>query len=303
MALRAVKGALCVSISVDRREMLWSILSVIQSCLWRFPFLLSRSRRWDHRTSLHRWQPRLKVSRSRGAYRLLARCEILPCMLFLLVPDPLLPREMGCHSFPPEAEKRKACNLLFYCPPLLYSDQKRKICQPSIALFVFWGLWLPGISLYFFHIWFPININHGIVAFDLPQRHNKEFSASCPFHHKVCWLTSFTVKSIRSLNRGDQGQLWQGAIVKHLVLPIRNELVMAPILQSTVLRTWKQITFNSEKCIGAVVQIKIPNGKCGQGPSSHHQVHQHKYTWCYRRMTVHTMNIKKNDLFTKFYCM
>ncbi len=49
-----------------------------------------------------------RLAAAEGAYRLLARCEILPCMLFLLVPDPLLPRELGCHSFPPEAEKKKA---------------------------------------------------------------------------------------------------------------------------------------------------------------------------------------------------
>lgn len=89
----------CQHLSGYGKWALWSVLSVIQSCLWRFPFLLSTSRRWDHRTSLHRWQPRLKVSRSSGAYRLLARCEILPRMLFLLVPDPLLPREMGCHQW------------------------------------------------------------------------------------------------------------------------------------------------------------------------------------------------------------
>lgn len=70
--------ALYVSASQWIREVLWSILPAAYE---GFPFLLSRSRRWDHRTSLHRWQLRLKVSRSRGAYRLLARCEILPRML------------------------------------------------------------------------------------------------------------------------------------------------------------------------------------------------------------------------------
>lgn len=136
--------ALYVSASQWIQEVLWSVLSVIQCCGWRFPFLLSRSRRWDHRTSLHRWQPRLKVSRSRGACRLLARCEILPCMLFLLVPDPLLPREMGCHSFPPEAEKKKACNLVFYCPPRLFfrlfPDQKENTMSYHLALFYFYFL-------------------------------------------------------------------------------------------------------------------------------------------------------------------
>lgn len=148
VALRAVKGALYVSsISVDTgREVLWTILLVIQGCLWRFPFLLSSSRRWDHHTSLHRWQPRLKVSRSRGAYRLLARCEILPRMLFLLVPDSLLPREIGCHSFPPEAGNSGKpaiwCFIVsfFFCqvssmtnwekktPPGLYGDVWSGIC-------------------------------------------------------------------------------------------------------------------------------------------------------------------------------
>lgn len=99
--------ALYMSTSQWILEVLWSVLSVIQDRLWRFPFPLSASRRWDHRTSLHRWQPRLKVSRSGGAYRLLARCEILPRMLFLLEPDPLLPGEMGCHCFRPEAEKKR----------------------------------------------------------------------------------------------------------------------------------------------------------------------------------------------------
>lgn len=83
VAVRAVRGASHVSISEDTGSALKCIIGhCIQGRLWRFPFLLSGSRRWDHRTSLHRWQPRLKVSRSRGAYRLLARCEILPCMLF-----------------------------------------------------------------------------------------------------------------------------------------------------------------------------------------------------------------------------
>lgn len=55
-------------------------------------------------------------NRSRGLYRLLARCEILPCEpFFLLVPDPLLSREMGCHSFPPEAQK-KSLQLGVYYP-------------------------------------------------------------------------------------------------------------------------------------------------------------------------------------------
>lgn len=92
LCVRTERRFLYMSASQWEREVLWSILSVIQGCLWRFPFPLSGSRRWDHRTSLHRWQPRLKVSRSRGAYRLLARCEILPRMLFLPVPDPLLPQ-------------------------------------------------------------------------------------------------------------------------------------------------------------------------------------------------------------------
>lgn len=100
------------------REALWSIITGHWGLPWGFPFLLSGSRRWDHRTSLHRWQLRLKVSRSRGAYRLLVRCEILPCMLCLLVPDLLLHWEMGCHSLPPGV----SLQFEFYC----FSDQKRK---------------------------------------------------------------------------------------------------------------------------------------------------------------------------------
>lgn len=152
MAFRAVSAA-----PQWVREALWSIITGHWGLPWGFPFLLSGSRRWDHRTSLHRWQLRLKVSRSRGAYRLLARCEILPCMLCLFVPDLLLHREMGCHSPPP----RVSLQFDFYCFLLCFSDQKRKEkdapTHPSF-IFFFLGVWLPGICLSL-PLSFPININ------------------------------------------------------------------------------------------------------------------------------------------------
>lgn len=178
--------ALCMSASQWRREVLWSILSVIPGRLWRFPFLLSRSRRWDHRTSLHRWQPRLKVSRSRGAYRLLARCEILPCMLSLLVPDPLLPRDMGCYCFPPEAQREKPAICCFYCPPLFFSDQKRKICQPTLSFILILRLsflWFP-IKMKIMTLW-PLIYHSGIIKILVPH---------APFI-KVYWLPSVTLKN------------------------------------------------------------------------------------------------------------
>lgn len=164
------------------REVLWTILPVIQSCLWRFPFLLSRSRRWDHRTSLHRWQLRLKVSRSRGAFRLLARCEILPCMLCLHVPDPLLPWEMGFQGLPP-GESLKFGVLLFFFS-VSFQTGGIKTCKLPLALFFSsWGTWLSGISLSLL-LMISYKCKSVIVAFDKPQRHNKKFSALCRFDHE-----------------------------------------------------------------------------------------------------------------------
>lgn len=144
------KALLYVSISVDIREVLWSILSVIQGCLWRFPFLLSRSRRWDHRTSLHRWQPRLKVSRSRGAYRLLARCEILPRMLFPACARTFITQRDGMSQLPTRGRGGKKpaiwCFIVLFFLFWLFSSKKRKDRQPCLVYF-YWGMWLPGIGL------------------------------------------------------------------------------------------------------------------------------------------------------------
>lgn len=130
LCVRTERRFLYMSASQWEREVLWSILSVIQGCLWRFPFPLSGSRRWDHRTSLHRWQPRLKVSRSRGAYRLLARCEILPRMLFLPVPDPLLPQRDVISLLTRGRAERKlqfVALLLYYicCSAFFFLTRKR----------------------------------------------------------------------------------------------------------------------------------------------------------------------------------
>lgn len=141
VALRALKGALHVSMV----EVLWSVLSVIQCCLWWFPFLLSKSRRWDHRTSLHRWQLGLKVSRSRGSYRLLARCEIQPCMLFLPAPDPFITHrdEMGCQGLSPEAEKKKPAIFVFLLSSLFQGFAIRNV--------VFYTSFMSFTSICFVH--------------------------------------------------------------------------------------------------------------------------------------------------------
>lgn len=133
-----------------------------------------------------------RLAAARGAYRLLARCEILPCMLCLLVPDLLLPREMGCLRFPP---RKKACTLVFYYP-LSVSGWKEKHAYP--LFFLFWGMWLSGMSLSLF-LMISYKYKSGIVAFDLPQHHNKNFIASCGFHHKEYWLASFPLKPNVSL--------------------------------------------------------------------------------------------------------
>lgn len=150
--------ALYVSASQWIREVLWSILSVIQSCLWSFPLLLSRSRRWDHRTSLHRWQPEVEgCSRSRGAYRLLARCEILPCMLSCLCQILYYQERWDVTASHQRQRRRKACNLLFLPG---YFLTKRDKCQPPSRLSFFF---LRHVTIRNRHLdylsssWFPIN--------------------------------------------------------------------------------------------------------------------------------------------------
>lgn len=128
-----------------------------------------------------------RLAAAKGAYRLLARCEILPCMLCLLVPDPLLPRGMGCLRFPPG---KKSLQFGVLLSPVCFWP-KRKTCLPFI--FLFWGMWLSGMSLSLF-LMISYKYKSGIVAFDLPQHHNKNFIASCGFHHKEYWLASFPLK-------------------------------------------------------------------------------------------------------------
>lgn len=96
-----------------------------------------------------------RLAAARGAYRLLARCEILPCMLCLLVPDPLLPREMGCQRFP---QGKKACTLVFYYP-LSVSGRKEKHAFP---LFFYSGACDSREWAYLYFLWFPININQAL---------------------------------------------------------------------------------------------------------------------------------------------
>lgn len=87
--------------------------------------------------------------------------KFYPACFALLVPDPLLPREMGCHRFPP---RKKACNLVFYSLVLclfffffyIWLKKKKKTCKLLLALFLFiyfllfWGMWLSGMSLSLF---------------------------------------------------------------------------------------------------------------------------------------------------------
>lgn len=149
--------ALYVSASQWIREVLWSILSVIQSCLWSFPLLLSRSRRWDHRTSLHRWQPEVEgCSRSRGAYRLLARCEILPCMLSCLCQFLYYQERWDVTVSHQRRKRRKACNLLFL--PGYFLTKRDKCQPPSRFSFILSHMTIMNMHLYYLpSSWFPIN--------------------------------------------------------------------------------------------------------------------------------------------------
>lgn len=168
MAVRAVRGASHVSISEDTGSALKCIIGhCIQGRLWRFPFLLSGSRRWDHRTSLHRWQPRLKVSRSRGAYRLLARCEILPCMLFSACARSFITQRDGMSLLSHQRQGRvgmgggEAAIWCFIVLSLLFwLISSTNVKPPVHDLFAVWGIRNKLISL-----WIPVNINHGVMAF------------------------------------------------------------------------------------------------------------------------------------------
>lgn len=98
--------------------------------------------------------------------------KFYPACFALLVPDPLLPREMGCHRFPP---RKKACNLVFYSLVLflfffffyiwLKKRKKRKHVNSSLLYFYFFYYseacdYAEWAYLYF--LWVPININRAL---------------------------------------------------------------------------------------------------------------------------------------------
>lgn len=114
------------------QEVLWSILSVIQSCLWRLPSSIVWSRRWDHRTSLHRWQLRLKVSRSGGPYRLLARCEILSWMPSCLCQILYCPQRWDVTASH-RGQRGKDCNFIVLLQARFF-DQKAMMNETSVAV-------------------------------------------------------------------------------------------------------------------------------------------------------------------------
>lgn len=151
--------ALHMSASQRIQEVLWSVLSVIAFraayegfhfyCLGAgggiiAPHCTGGSRGW-------------RLAAAEGPIDYWPGVKFYPACFSLPVPDPLLPREMGCHCFPTRGREGKgregkgwggeAAIWCFIVPSLLFwLISSTNVKPPVHDLFAVWGMWLSGIS-------------------------------------------------------------------------------------------------------------------------------------------------------------
>lgn len=138
-----------------------------------------------------------RLAAAEAPYRLLARCEILPCMLFLPVPDPLLPREMGCHSLPPEAEKKSLQFDVLLSSPFFSGY----FFWPDMSTpqgFIFIAIWLLAMSflckLWLCGLWFTCQNNKKWFEFDIQTSYLVLIVIfSCAFSYLHSWKCALPV--------------------------------------------------------------------------------------------------------------
>lgn len=151
-----------VWMSVNPGSALKYIIGHWELSLKVFPLLLSGSRRRDHRTSLHRWQLRLKViAAAEGPIDYWPGVKFYPASLFSCLCQILYyPERWDVTAFH-QRHTRKACNFVFiilFPLPLFFVENKSN--PPGSALF--WGTRgnAPGLEMGTFknmtvcHLWF-----------------------------------------------------------------------------------------------------------------------------------------------------